>query len=332
MVSVILPVHNAENTVMRAVDSVLKQTWQNIELIIMDDGSDDGSSGLIGKIWDERIRYQRMDHSGLVAVLNAGINMAAGRYIARMDADDWMHPQRIARQVEYLDQRPEIGLVSCLVRYIGDSRKFEGYARHVNWLNTILNHEDIYNQRFVESPMAHPSVMFRKTVVQQHGDYSAGPFPEDYELWLRWLDQGVKMAKTPEILLDWYDDAHRLSRIHPHYSENAIYQLKAYFFSQWYKSLSDDRQRRVLIWGQGSAVRRKSSWLGKYGIEISGYIDIRKGSMQTKDGQLPVYFYEDLPENHFILSYVGDRTGRKAIRKHLIGKGYAEGVDFYMMA
>ena len=164
-----MPVYNSEKTVARAVNSVLDQTWQNLELIIIDDGSDDATSRRISEFSDKRIRYYRVQHGGIVSALNTGLRMASCNYIARMDADDRSYPLRIAHQADYLDKNPGIGLVSSRVRYVGDARKFRGYKMHVDWLNTLLKPDEIYDQRFVESPFAHPSVMFRKNIVYQCG-------------------------------------------------------------------------------------------------------------------------------------------------------------------
>ena len=101
------------------------------------------------------------------------------------------------------------------------------------WTNGLLTHEEIALARFVESPLAHPSVMFRRSLVERWGGYAEGAFPEDYELWLRWLDAGVRMEKLADPLLIWNDSPTRLSRRDPRYAAEAFYRVKARYLARW---------------------------------------------------------------------------------------------------
>ena len=175
-------------------------------MILVDDGSKDGGSELAQNLPnDPRIQLLGQPHFGIVTALNKGLGVARGQIIARMDADDVCDPERLGRQLDYMEKNPEVGLVSCLVEHVGTDSSQQGYAEYVRWINSLTTPEQIYLQRFVESPFAHPSVMFRKELVDQFGGYREGDFPEDYDLWLRWLQAGVRMAKVPEELLQWRD-------------------------------------------------------------------------------------------------------------------------------
>ena len=151
----------------------------------------------------------------------------------RQDADDESMPHRLADQLTFLDDHPEIGLVSGQVQYAGNKQKNQGYYAHVNWINTITDHIQIYLSRFVESPLAHPSVMFRSDLIKKYGTYRDSDFPEDYELWLRWLHCGVKMGKVRQTVIQWYDHDRRLSRTHAKYDPDRFHQLKATYFLKW---------------------------------------------------------------------------------------------------
>ena len=210
-ISVLLPVHNGADTLRHALDSLKAQTLTDFEILAVDDGSTDDTRAVLAAFQkhDPRLRILPLPRSGLVPALNAGLAQAQGCYIARMDADDICHPDRLRFQARYLSDNPEIGLVACRVGFGGNKKEAAGYAHYVDWTNTLLSHQDISLARFRESPLAHPSVMFRRALVDQQGDqqdgYAHGPFPEDYELWLRWLEQGVRMAKLPQTLLTWND-------------------------------------------------------------------------------------------------------------------------------
>src|SRR5258705_775698 len=111
-VSVLLPVWNGERHLAAAIESVLGQSFTDFELLIVDDGSTDGSAALIRRYGDERIRlFENEKNLGVTRSLNLGLAQARGRYVARMDADDLSAPERLARQVAFLDSHPEVALV-----------------------------------------------------------------------------------------------------------------------------------------------------------------------------------------------------------------------------
>lgn len=335
-ISVVLPVYNALPTLARAFESLDRQTFTDWEVIAIDDGSNDGSTEwLIDRARrDPRVHWLRRPHEGLVAALNAGLKLARGEWVARLDADDECTPDRFAAQLEFADQNPSLGLIGSLVEFAGDKVAEAGYAAHVDWLNSLVSAEDIQIARFIESPFAHPSVLFRRRLVQDHGGYRSGGFPEDYELWLRWLEAGVRMAKVPRTLLRWHDSPGRLSRTDPRYSLESFFQLKAGFLARWLAHRPDGAARPLLIWGAGRLTRRRVAFLEAKGVQVSGFIDIDP----RKQGQRPdgrtVHAPESMPpsERCFVVGYVTNRGARDYQRKILIQKGFVEGTDFLFAA
>jgi glycosyltransferase involved in cell wall biosynthesis len=330
IVSVILPFRNASNTLRRAIDSILNQTYKNFELILINDGSDDNPIDVLSDYDDPRIKIINLPTSGIVFSLNQGISVSLGRYIARMDADDYAYPDRLKLQYDYLKKHRNIGVVSGQVNYVGDRKKNQGYAVYVDWINKLTTHEEMYLNRFVESPISHPSVMIRRSLFEECGMYNVGGFPEDYELWLRMMNNGFQFSKVNEIIIDWYDDENRLSRNHPNYDIDAFFKIKTEYFFKWYKKNFKFNPLPILIWGTGKAVLQKSKYLHDYNFEIAGYVDI----IQKKDKKIngkPVFYYKEIPKDVFILSYVSERTGRVNIHDFLLNNNYEEGKDFYMM-
>lgn len=330
-----MPVRNAAGTLLRALDSLTGQVLPDWELIAIDDGSVDGTGSLLRlqAAADPRIRVLAPGRVGLVAALNAGLAAARAGLIARMDADDEMHFGRLDMQVAQLRAQPDLGLVGCLVEFGGDRRANAGYALHVEWLNALVTPDEIALNRFVESPLAHPSVIFRRELVAKHGGYAAGDFPEDYELWLRWLDAGVRMAKVPRALLTWHDTPARLSRTDPRYAPEAFYRLKAKWIARWLQREVDPK-RAIFVWGAGRPTRLRAKHLRAHGVSIAGYVDIDPAKVGRTIEGVPVINPAGLPEpsTAFVLGYVGSRGARALIREALGRAGWGEGRDFLMCA
>ena len=346
-VTVLLPVRNAVTTLARAVASVQAQTRTDWEMVVVDDGSTDGTREWLrgAAAREPRLRLIEQPALGLVAALNAGWAAARGRFIARMDADDECHPERLAAQVAWLEAHPAVGLVACLVGYGGDRAANAGYALHVDWINSLVTPEEIALNRFVESPLAHPSVMFLRELLERHGGYRDGDFPEDYELWLRWVEAGIVMAKVPRELLTWHDAPGRLSRTERRYDAEAFFRVKAAYVVREVGRIAGGRRVRtarpedspyleIWIWGAGRPTRKRAALLAAHGVKIAGYVDIDPRKAGNTVGGVPVIGPEGLPPpgRVFVLGYVSKRGARETTRAALTTRGYVEGRDFMMCA
>lgn len=334
-VSILMPVHNAAATLSRALESVRGQTFTDWELLAIDDGSTDATPQILAAAADTegRLRIITVPHRGIVAALNAGIALARTPLLARMDADDECHAERLARQVALLSAHPEIGVCATLVDFGGDPVAHRGYALHIDWINSLVVPEEIALNRFVESPLAHPSAMFRREVVANHGTYRDHDWPEDYELWLRWLDAGVRFAKVPERLLTWNDPPQRLSRTHPRYRTEAFYACKCHYLARWLRrEVAPDRP--VFLRGAGKPTRRRFAALAEHGVRLAGYVDVDARKIGGRIAGLPVLAPNEVPPaaDCFIIGAVGSRGARDFIRAELGAQDRVEGRDFLMVA
>ncbi|MBT8036796.1 MAG: glycosyltransferase [Verrucomicrobiae bacterium] len=335
-ISIIMPCYNARSTVARAVMSIVNQTISDWELIVVDDGSTDGSAELIKKIaqTDSRIRLIQRDHRGVVAASNHGFSMAQPTpLIARMDADDVSHPSRLARQSHALANHPELGGVSCLVRFAGDHETAAGYAHHVQWTNRHVSAEAVALNRFIDLPVPHPTLMYRREVVEHWGGYRDGDFPEDYEMFLRWLAGRVRIGKVNETLYDWYDPPTRLSRNDPRYDMMAFHQCKAPYLAQAIHD-SGCSHRALWIAGAGRPARKCANPLEQSWKPASGFIDVDPRKIGRMLHGRPVVAMTALPpiNQSVIVSYVGSRGAGDRIRDALKASGRIEGIDFWIAA
>jgi glycosyltransferase involved in cell wall biosynthesis len=195
-VSVVLPVYNCPSLVAEAIESVLRQTLQDFELIVIDDGSTDDTPTVLKHFGDPRLFALRQHNRGLAATLNRGVELARGRYIARQDQDDMSHPERLAKQVAYLNANPHCALVGTWAEIWCGNVKTGRQHRHPT-SNPQLQYELLLNNPFV-----HSSVMMRKSALEEVGGYSVDASrqpPEDYELWSR-IARKYEVANIPEIL------------------------------------------------------------------------------------------------------------------------------------
>jgi glycosyltransferase involved in cell wall biosynthesis len=325
-ISVLMPVRDAWQTVEAAIKSVKTQSLADWELVLVDDGSQDGTPEILERFVrsDARIVLIRQEAKGIAVALNRGLAACRGELITRMDADDVMHARRLELQRDFLSADGDCGLVSCRVRFGGTEA---GYAAHVDWINSLNTHDEMSLRRFVEAPVAHPSVMFRRVLIERHGGYRHGDFPEDYELWLRWLEAGVRFGKVDAELLTWNDPPLRLSRTDARYSVEAFYAMKCLYLKMWLEAHVEGRE--LWLWGAGRVTRRRFD-----ALPVAGFIDVDESKRgQHRDGRV-VRMADDLPEREksFILAGVGARGARDAIQEHLTRRGWREGADFLLVA
>lgn len=328
-VSVILPFRNAEQTLTDAIKSILDQSLHDFELLLVDNASTDGSLAIARSFAHahDHTHIIEAPEAGLVRALNTGLAHAKGKYIARMDADDIAYPDRLRLQYQYLEQNLSVDVIACQVAC--DKNEYsKGIQSYVRWSNAIIKHEDILLNRFVDAPLIHPTVMFRRSLLSRFGSYLEGDFPEDFELWLRWMDQGVRFYKLPEVLLYWRDSEKRLTRKDQRYRPEAFYRIKTKYLVKWLQK-HNPFHPQVVVWGGGRKSRQRASLLEEKGIEVSAYIDIIPDKTTSK----PCIHYLDIekPGKYFILSYVSNRGQREKIRNYLLQKDYQEGIHFLLV-
>jgi glycosyltransferase involved in cell wall biosynthesis len=327
LVSVILPVFNADSTLHRALDDLIAQIDVDFEIIAVDDGSSDESWSIIDEYAkrDARVRAVRRGHGGIVAALKAGIETARGEIIARMDADDACPAHRLKTQLALLMQRPEIGLASCRVGPLDKKSFAGGWAHYIQWQNALTEPEDIARDIWAECPLAHPTWMMRREVYEKAGGYREMGWPEDYDLILSLHRSGVRFAKVPEILLGWRDSPKRLSRVDPRYDADAFARCKAHHLARGPLA----GKKEVCVWGAGRTTRKRAEHLVAEGIDISYYVDIDPRKIGKIIHGRPVILPEQIPRPApwLMLAYVGSRGAREEIRETAQSLGFLEGKD-----
>ena len=197
LVSVVLSVYNGEKYLAEAIISILEQTYEHLEFIIINDGSTDGSLEIIKSHDDQRIVLNNRENKGLIVSLNEGIKKAKGKYIVRMDADDISLPKRVETQVKFMEDNPSIGMSGSHVLVFGDNIKTSIWK--VPNTDAAIRSELLFS-----SPFAHPSVIINREMMFEESLFYDSGFlhAEDFELWTR-VAKVTKMANISEPLLKY---------------------------------------------------------------------------------------------------------------------------------
>ncbi len=335
-VSVVMPVRDGAETLEMALHSVLSSRDDGFELVCVDDGSSDATPSILAGVAadDPRVRVIRTEPRGIVAALGLALGEARGAYVARMDADDEMHPDRLAAQRELLEARPDLVLVGCLVESFRKGGLAAGYRIYTDWLNRLVEPTEIERESFVECPIPHPTWMFRRGAVLELGGYRDRPWPEDLDLFYRLLAGGYRMAKVPRVLYRWRDHPRRLSRTDPRYDRRAFARVKAHFLPRLHPMPA------AVLWGAGQTGRRFSRLLATEGLATRAFLDVNPARIGTHWRGIPILSPTRVRERVGawrgegvrILGTVASRGARSEIRRELSGAGLDEGTDFLMVA
>lgn len=350
-ISVLLPVYNAAadggTALRRCLQSLFAQCGTPeaplppTEIIALDDGSTDAGGAVLDALALLRpqgapeLRVCHLPHAGIAPTLNAGLELARGPYIARMDADDVSHPRRLALQYARLAADPDMGVCAACATFGGNPETAFGFAHFVDWQNSLLTPEDIRDGRFRDAPVCHPTVMFRREIAEREGPYRDGDFAEDWELWLRWLDAGVRFCKLPQALYQWNDPPQRLTRTDNRYSDAANNALRAFWLR---RECRRRKPARLYVWGAGRMARRRLAPLWDATLLPVAFIDIdpRKIGQYVRNlpgPPVPVIAPQNLPpaaEDALLLNALTAHGAAEQAAAWLEAHGWRRGVHWLL--
>ena len=333
-VSVLLPVWNAGETLTTALRSLERQREVRWECVVVDDGSSDDSLAIAAGFADRdpRFRVVPRPHAGLVAALNAGTPHCRAPLVARMDADDWMHRDRLALQCDWLDRHPELDAAGTFVRCFPRAALGAGTRRYEAWLHDLRDPGSIWRDRFVECGIAHPTWMLRRErlvelAYQDHG------WPEDYDLLLRLLARGPRVGVVPRRLLGWRKLPSRTSERDGRYAQGRFTACRANALARDF--LGDARE--YVLWGHGPTGRALRRALEAHDRRAAAIVEVHPRRLgQTIRGARVIASSElatsaglrGLP----LIAAVSGAGPRTQIRRALEEVGYRDGIDFVCAA
>lgn len=330
-ISILMPVRNVDRYLKATLDSLYRQTFTDWELVAVDDGSCDGTAGILEKAerTDRRVRIVSRDGGGLVSALNAGLDQCRGSLLARMDGDDICHPKRLEMQAAYLDTHSDYGLVASNFRHFPRTGLTQGMADYEAWQNGLTYHHLIIRDLFVESPFVHPSIMTRRIILEKLGGYRNNGWPEDYDLWLRMAAAGVRFARLPMPLLFWRDHPERATRTLDEYVLGAFRACKYHYLLSGFLQACHD----VVIAGAGLEAKAWQRLLATSGITVSTWLDVDPKKIGKLLHNAPVIHPDQLHLNgRKMLVAIGVRGAREQFRTVAAKRCWHEGVDFISVA
>ena len=327
-ISVVMPVFNAETTIKRAVDSILEQTLPPAELIIVDDGSTDETMQILSSFKDDRIVLVQQPHRGVAAAANKGTELAQSPLIARMDADDFSHRERLEKQAAWL-RLHELDVVGCQVRMTDERGNPScSLGRYAHWINDeTITSETISALRFVELPIVNPTILGRREYFEL--GFRDNGLPEDYDLMLRAAEKGMKFGKVAEVLFDWTDRADRLTRTHENFNDDAFMRCRRTHLLAGPLA----KVKRVELWGIGKTGKPWLRWLQQNQIQVRRAYDINPRKINTVINTVAVHDPADLVcDGTIVLIAVGAEKARQTIWPQLVSRGFTPGIDAWFVA
>lgn len=329
-VSVLLPVRDAASTLAACLRSVERQDLVDFECLIVDDGSHDASREIAATFAarDTRFRLIPTPRNGLVHALQRGTTACRAPLIARMDADDVMDRRRLRCQSDALDD-PQLAAVACHPRLFPRSAIGAGMQRYEAWLTSIDSPERVREEAFVECPVAHPTLMIRREVLNAL-PYRDIDWPEDYDLVLRMLARGQRIGVVKAPLLAWRHTETRLSQRSPRYTAERFVACKAAFLSDGLLA----RQNSYRLWGYGGTGRAIAKALRAHGKHPELIVEIHPGRIGRTIQNAPVISFTELgpPGGAPLLVSVAGQEPRNQIRQELAARAYRWGVDYICVA
>jgi glycosyltransferase involved in cell wall biosynthesis len=330
-ISIVMPFRNSAATLPEAIASVKAQTFDDWELLAVDDRSMDGSAAIVAGFaaGDARVRpLKNTSTPGVVGASETAGRAASADWLARMDSDDISDPERLARQWAMTLERPDLDVIGGGVEIL--SPLGDGMAKHVDWVNSLTDPRAIANARFIENPLVHPSALMRKEAIRAVGGYREVPWAEDHDLWLRLLEAGSRFGKVGQTLLQWRDSATRLTRNDPRYGDVFRHKMRAHFLAR----MPAIKERGVVIAGAGPIGKTMAQELQLRGILVKGFYEVHPRRIGEKIHGAEVADLDGFGNrwrDAVLLSAVGVPGGREQVMELAAGAGYVEGEDFWCL-
>ena len=269
LVSIIMPAYNAGEHLEACLQSILNQTFERLELIVVDDFSTDNTLEILEsykqKFVDQskRLKVFRNNTKGIISALRMAYENAEAQYLSRMDADDIMPLDKIESLHNKAKELPK-ACITGLVKYFSDGHLGNGFIRYAEWLNTLTREQSHFESIYKECIVASPCWMMNRSTLDKIGAFNPDIYPEDYDLCFRLYEHKIPIVGIPHILHLWRDHSNRASRNDPNYENQGFLDLKVSYFIK----LDRIDENPLYIWGAGTAGKNLAKLLLDHDIDF----------------------------------------------------------------
>lgn len=328
LVSILIPFKNTEAFLPDCLDSIIKQTYNNWELLIVDDFSSDNSYSLVRSyvLKDNRIKILRNEAPGIISALQLAFKNSKGNFITRMDSDDIMPLDKIEVLVDNLIKHGKQHVATGLVYYFSAEGISDGYKNYENWLNTLTIAGSNYSEIYKECVIPSPCWMVYREDLLTCGAFDSLRYPEDYDLTFRFCEHGFKVIPCDKTLHYWRDYSTRASRTDSNYAENNFLELKTHYFLK----LHYNPKKRVVIWGAGKKGKTLAKLLITNNIPFDWVCDNpKKIGKHIYDKLLKSFTYLETTNNTQSIITVANKKEQKIIHNYLKAKNKEQMTDYF---
>ena len=265
-VSILIPFKNTENYLNECLDSIVKQTYVNWEVICVNDHSIDSSLEIANKfaLSNPKIKVVNNKGNGLIDALQTAYNLSTGDLITRMDSDDIMLSNKISSMAEDLLNFGTGHIALGMVKYFSEKELGNGYKNYETWLNSLTSKGLNFNEIYKECVIPSPCWMVHREDLEKVNNFESKIYPEDYDLAFRFYQIGLKCIKSNKVLHMWRDYPNRTSRTNPNYADNSFLKLKINYFLK----LSYNENKKLVVWGAGKKGKKVAHILNELRVSF----------------------------------------------------------------
>jgi len=328
LISVLIPFKNTSSFIAECLQSIVNQTYQHWELLIVDDHSTDNSYTIVEGFAtkDSRIHLFKNKGVGIIDALQLAYSKSKGTFITRMDSDDIMVDDKLQTMHNDLVVNGKGHVALGLVKYFSREGISDGYSKYQSWLNKLTKQGANYSEIYKECVIASPCWMVYREDFEQCGSFNSDLYPEDYDLVFRFYKQGLKCIPSTKLLHYWRDYNYRTSRTQANYSHDMMLDLKLHYFLQ----LHHDKEKTLVIWGAGHKGKYASKYLLEQKVNFIWICDNpKKIGKHIYNQELHDFKYlESINKPQSIIT-VANPKAQKEIKAYLINQNMESMVDYF---
>jgi glycosyltransferase involved in cell wall biosynthesis len=328
LISVLIPFKNTSAFIAECLESIVNQTFEHWELIIVDDHSTDNSYSIVKRFADKdsRIQLYKNNGNGIINALQLAYSKCEGDFITRMDSDDIMAKDKLQSMYDDLKTHGKGHLAIGLVKYFSKEGISEGYSKYQSWLNKLTKQGANYSEIYKECVIASPCWMVYRDDFDKCGAFNSELYPEDYELVFRFYKHRLKCIPSTKLLHYWRDYNCRTSRTQPNYTHDMMLKLKLNYFLQ----LHHDNKKTLVIWGAGHKGKFAANYLIEHQINFIWICDNpKKIGKHIYNHKLHDFKNLETIKNPQSIITVANPKAQKEIKTYLSNQNMESMIDYF---